>query len=146
MIYLILLVANFLFICFTKSNKKYWLLSIPLWAFLITSFLLWRANSDRYVRNLEIEYWQSAKGKEYGDHGKWIKFGEAKKEMQRKNNLLVHLIGLQTFITFILQIVGQRQTKQNTYWWTKLIFGILFVLIFLILAMMGIVPSGGMLG
>ncbi len=146
MLYLALLTVNILFIYFVKSDKKYWLLSIPLWVILISGFILWRTNSDRQIQNSEIEYDKTFQGKEYGDNAIWNKLSEQKKTAQKLNMTFVHLIGLQTFVTFIFQIFGHRETKQKTYKWTKVIFGVLFALVFLIIAMMGVVPTGGIIG
>ena len=143
MTFIILLTVNILFIYFIKSDKKYWLLSIPLWTILISGFIFWRISNDRQIKNLEKEYWKTTENRGWGDYDKRTKLEEAKKHVQKFNMTFVYLIGLQTLITFILQIVGQRRTTQKTYRWTKIIFGILFFFIFLLIAMMGIVPSTG---
>jgi len=127
---------------FIKSDRKYWLLSIPLWTLVFSSFILWRTNSDKHIQATETEYWNEKKE----DNAKWNSLELAKKKTQKLNMVFIYLIGLQTLITFICQLVGQQQTKQKIYKWTKPIFGVLLVLIFLLIAMMGIVPSGGIIG
>jgi hypothetical protein len=95
---------------------------------------------------LEKEYWKTTEYRGWGDYDKRTKLEEAEKHVQKFNMTFIYLIGLQTFITFILQIIGQQQTKQKIYKWTKPIFGVIFILVFLLIAMMGIVPSGGIIG
>ena len=146
MLYLVILILNILFIYFVKSDKKYWLVSIPLWIILILAFIFWRTNSDRQIQNFEIEYNKTFQGKEYGDFAIWNKLGDQKKTAQKLNLTFVYLIGLQTFITFILQTIGHKLTRQKTYKWTKVVFGILFALVFLIFVMMGVVTSGRIIG
>ena len=146
MLYLALLTINILFIYLVKSTQKYWLFSIPLWVILISSFILWRTNSDRQIQNLKIEFDKTFHGKEYGDNTILNQLNEQKKAAQKLNMTFVYLIGLQTFITFIFQIIGHSQTRQRKYKWTKIIFGILFAFIFFVIAMMGIIPSGGIIG
>ena len=125
------------------SDKKYLLLSIPLWTILISCFILWRIYNDRQIQKLEKEYWKTTENRGWGDYAKRTKLEEAQKHVQKFNMTFIYLIGLQTFITFIFQIIGQRRRTQKTYKWTTMIFGILFVLVFLLIAMMGIVPSTG---
>jgi Na+/proline symporter len=136
------LTINILFVYFIKSEKKYWLLSIPLWALVFSSFILWRTNSDKHIQAMETEYWNEKKE----DNAKWDSLELAKKKAQKINMIFIYFIGLQTLITFICQIVGQRQTEQKIYKWTKPIFGVLFIFIFLLIVMMGIVPAGGIIG
>ena len=93
-----------------------------------------------------MEYDKTFQGKEYGDYAKWNNLEAQKKTAQKLNMTFVYLIGLQTFIAFIFQVIGHRQTRLLTYRWTKVIFGILFALVFLIIAMMEIVSSGGIIG
>jgi hypothetical protein len=142
MIYFALLVMNILFVYFFKSDNKYWLLSIPLWTLLILSFILWRINSDHHIQALEKEYWKNAENKEYGDSNKWGHLQQAEREGQKLNMTFIYCITLQTFVTFALQMAGRMRTKQEIYRYTRLIFGILFSLVILVIAMMGIVPSG----
>lgn len=146
MLYLVLFTINILFIYSLKSDKKYWLLSIPLWIILISGFIFWRTNSDRQIKNLAIEYDRTFQGKEYGNFAIWHKVGQQKKAAQKLNMAFVHLIGLQTLMTFIFQIIGYSQTRQRKYKWTKIIFGILFALTFLIMVMMEFVPFGEIIG
>ncbi len=143
MVYIILLTINIPFVYFIKSDKKFWLLSIPLWTVLLLSLICWRIYNDNQIHKLETEYWKTTENKRYGDYNKRNKLEKAEKNAQKINTTFIYLIGLQTLITFIFQIVGQRQTKKITYNWTKIIFGILFVLILFLLLLMAIVPSGG---
>ena len=146
MIYLVLLTINILFVYFIKSDKKYWLLSIPLWTLIFSGFILWRTNSDRHIKALEAEYWKTAENKEYGDFNKRDNLEQTEKRAQQLNMTFIYCIGLQTLITFVCQIAGQMRTRQKIYLWTKLIFGVLFAAVFLLIAMMGIIPSGGFIG
>ena len=142
MIYFALLVMNILFVYFFKSDNKYWLLSIPLWTVLILSFILWRINSDSHIQALEKEYWKNTENKEYGDSNKWGNLQQAEREGQKLNMMFIYCITLQTFVTFAFQITGGMRTKLEMYRYTRLIFGILFSLVILVIVMMGIVPSG----
>ena len=92
---------------------------------------------------LEKEYWKTTENRAWGDFDKRRKLEEAHKYVQKFNLTFIYLIGLQTLITFIFQIIGQKYTTQKTYRWTTMIFGILFVLVFLLIGMMGMVPSTG---
>ena len=142
MIYLILLTVNILFVYFVGSDKKYWLFSIPLWTILISGFITWRVISDKQIQNLEAEYWKTTENRGWGDHDRWTKLEDAKTNAQKLNMTLVYLIGLQTIITFISQIVGQRRTTQKAYKWTTIVFGILFLSVFILIVMMNIIPYG----
>ena len=146
MTYLLILTANILFLYFLKTDKKYWLLSIPLWIGLVSGFVIWRTQSDKHIQNLEAEYWKSAENKENGDYAKWDTLKQTEKQSQAYNMTFLYCVALQTLITFICQIAGQSKTKQKFYSWTKWVFGVLLLLVFILIAMMGIVPSGGMIG
>ena len=142
MIYFTLLLINILFLYFFKTDNKYWLLSLPLWTLLISSFIFWRINSDRHYQALEKEYWKTAENKEYGDFNKWWNLQLGEKKAQHLNQVLIYCIALQTFITFICQMAGGMRTNQEIYRHTRFIFGILFVLVILVLVLLRIIPSG----
>jgi len=142
-IYFTLIIVNILFIYFIKSDNKYWLLSIPLSIALTSGFFGWRIISDNEIYKLNKEYWKTTEKTGIGDYNK-LKYLQKTQEHARKNNtVLIYLIGLQTFITFFFQVAGRKLTKQNPYKWTSRIFGILFILIFILIVLMGIVPSTG---
>jgi Ca2+/Na+ antiporter len=144
MLYLSLLILNILFAYFIRSDKKYWLLSIPLSLLLFSSFIFWRMHSDRSINKLESEYWKEPKN-EY-DINKRNNLREARNAAHTLNMTFIYCIELQTFITYILQLLGQRQTNEAVYRWTIFIFGILLVMVFILIVFMGIVPPGGMIG
>jgi|GEM_PF-4669309 len=146
MVYFIIVTLNILLLYFIRSDKKYWFLPIPLWTLLLLSFISWRAQSDNQIRTDEAKYWKTAENKDFGDSEVWNKLKATEKHAQKFNMVFLYCITLQTLITFICQIVGQRQTKQKIYKWTKPIFGVLFILAFLLIAMIGIVPTGGIVG
>ena len=113
MVYFALLTANILLLYFIRSDNKYWFLSISLWALLLLSFILWRAHSDNQIRTLETKYWKTAENKEFGKFDAWNQLKASEKQAQKFNVVFLYCIALQTLITFICQIVGQRRTKQE---------------------------------
>lgn len=147
MIYFAILTLNILFVYFIKSDNKYWLLSIPFWILLFSTFIYWRTNSDREIQTLETQYWSTLKKLNIDiDIDEADKIEQLKKQARAINMTFIYAIGLQTLLTFALQIIGHIRTKRKLYRWSKIIFGILFALVFFLIAMMGIVPSGGIIG
>jgi hypothetical protein len=112
---------------------------------LITGFISWRLISDKEIQNLETAYWKTTEIKGWGDFDKWTKLKLEKENAQKGNMTWVYLIGLQTFVTFISQVVGQRRTGHKVYKWTSLVFGILFLLVGILIFMMALVSSGPLL-
>ena len=143
MTYLIILTISLLTFYFFKSENKYWIISIPLWVILVIGFIYWRILSDRHIGQLENQYWKTTIGKGYGDYNLLTSLDESKVVSQERNSIFIYTIVLQTILTFITQIVGQKKTNRKIYKWTKIVFGVLSILALLLIAMMGIVPTGG---
>jgi len=143
--YFIIFIINIAFVYFVRSANRYWLLSIPLWIILFSSFFVWRTESDKTIAVLQSSYWQSMGDKGYGDQGKLQAYENAQKRAQNLNMIFIYCIGLQTAITFILQVLGSYLSKLKIYSFTKSVFGIIFLIIFLLITMIGIVPSGGII-
>ena len=142
MTYIALILVNLLSLYFLNSANKYWLLSIPLWTVLLSCFILWRITSDRRMQTLETIYWKSTQNRTYGDFNKWNALEQHQAEAQRRNLVFIYAIALQTFITFIFQIIGRSRTRLRYYRTTRLLFGILLALAVLLVGLMGIVPTG----
>ena len=135
------MLVNISFLYFNKSDNKFWILSVPLWTILIFSFVSWRIADDNQIQLLESNYWNTPENS--NDYNKWTEIMAAKKESRGHNNILINVITLQTFVTFIFQIIGQKKTTLKIYRWTKPIFRLLFILVILLILLMGIVPTPG---
>jgi len=141
-LYLGLLAINIVVLNLAKCDNKYWLVSIPLWILLVGSFIVWRDTSDKQYRLNEKDYEKSAKIKGY-DYDKLDKLENLQKSNKTKNQIFLTLIAIQTFVTFVLQVIGHNKTDQHRYRLTKYIFGILTILVLILTFMIGIVPTGG---
>jgi hypothetical protein len=154
MLFLIVLLLNFGLLIIIKSDNKYWLIPIPVWIIFISSFLIWRGIYDKKIELLDYKYWKSADYNKLidesnwrGDDDLWKKLEETRKYVQKYNMTFLHSIFLQTVVTFLLQLVGYRTTgKRRLYKVTSNIFGILTFIHFIIEIMIGIVPTGGIIG
>jgi hypothetical protein len=142
MIFIILIIANVLLTLIIKNAKRYWIVCIPLLAFLIISFAGWRIINDRKYNLQKDLYWKSVANKSYGDFKEWTKLNKLEEEGQKINIVFFDLLVLQAFITFILQVIGKRNTKAKVYKWTSWIVGILFLSLFWIRLMFAIIPYG----
>ncbi len=150
MIYFSAILLNFLVLYFFKSDSKYWLVSTIIWTLLILVFIVWRMTTDAQISHLDSSYWESA---EYlkkinpenwrGDEKIFIELEQKKMQVKKINLILLKLIFLQTFLTFISQLIGYEKTKlKSTYKLSSIIFGILLILNFILFLLISIVPNG----
>jgi len=139
---LILPAVNLSAIFLVRSEKKF-LISILFWAILIVSLiLLHHFNNDR-IQRLERQYANSMVGKNYGDFQLWQSLEHQRSLTQQSNITWFRLLGLQTILTFIIQIVAYRKTKsKNAFWWTRTGFGLLTFIYFILELFAAIVPTG----
>ena len=139
---LILPAVNLSAIFLVRSEKKF-LISILFWAILIVSLiLLHHFNNDR-IQRLERQYANSMVGKNYGDFQLWQSLEHQRSLTQQSNITWFRLLGLQTILTFIIQIVAYRKTKnKNAFWWTRTGFGLLTLIYFILELFAAIIPTG----
>lgn len=137
----ILLLINILLIQFVKTDNKYWVTSILLFVLLLIAFVSWRIVSENNVKQQESKYWQSAGTKSYGDFKEWTTLEEMRKEKQLTNAVFFDLLVLQTFLTFVFQVIGTRKTNIKLYRWTSLTFGIMFIAFVWLRVIITIVPT-----
>jgi hypothetical protein len=148
--YFILLILNILFVYFLKSDKKYWLLSIPLWCLLVGAFLVWRNISDSKVTRLDRAYWKSAEDSKIKDTTNWRgdesiykTLEDSKAYIKQYNFTFLNSIFIQTILTFIAQRIGYVKTaSKKTYKWTSIIFGIILLINLCLEILIAIVPTG----
>jgi hypothetical protein len=106
-VYLLILTLNILFVYFIKSDNKYWLLSIPFWILLFSTFIYWRTNSDREIQTLETQYWSTLDKLNIDiDIEKADEIDQLKKQTGVVNRTFIYAIGLQTLLNFTFQIIG----------------------------------------
>jgi len=137
-----LLIINIAVIFIIRSDRKF-LISISFWVILLISFFFFKAINTEKLQRLQNNYYNSMNGKSYGDFKIWRDL-ETKKYQYRQITInLFRLLGGQTIIAFIMQIVAYRKTKkQNIFWWTSAIFGVVTVVYFILEVFLGIVPTG----
>ena len=141
MILIFILILNILFLYFTQSSKKYWLIPIIIWVILILLFIGFRMYMNIECEKLENLYWENT------SKIKFDELNDLKDSIIENNMLLIKLIGFQTFITFIFQNIGFYKTEhKKTYKWTALIFAILTLICILTYLLIGIVPTSGIIG
>ena len=147
MIYILILTINILLLYFIDTDKKYFLVTIPLWTILIVTLIYWRSYNDNKIDRIETSYWKSAENKIRGEDKLWEQLNKSKSIVQKDNMTFLQCILLQTILTFIFQVVGYRSTaNKKVYKWTSIIFGILTLINLLLQLMIGIVPTGGIVG
>ena len=58
MIYIFILTINILLLYFIDTDKKYFLVTIPLWTILVVTFIYWRSYNDKKNDQIETLYWK----------------------------------------------------------------------------------------
>ena len=150
MIYLILITLNILIAYFIKSDHKYWLFSIPLWCLLIGAFLLWRNINDAKISQLDTSYWKSADDNKIkdstnwrGDENIWKRLEDSRMYVKKYNTTFLNSLLLQTFLTFLAQIIGYKKTTlKRTYKRTAITFGIIFAINLWLQLLLSVLPTG----
>jgi hypothetical protein len=139
---LILLTIN-LSIFFTIKPDKGFLICIPFWVILLTSFFLLKNINDDRIERQEKDYYNNMGDKSYGDFELWQNLEKQKFQARQINMALFRLLGVQTILTFIIQIFAYRKTKAKTlFWWTRTSFGLLTLVYLTFELLLGIVPTG----
>ena len=153
LIFAFLLGLNILFAYFLKSDKRFFIGAIAIWTitvifFLIYIFILFPPKNE-ILNNQEQKLFakQIDKNYKYDDRDEWDSLQNQKTQLTRYNRLCFELVGLQTLITFILQIIGFRRTQlKKLYNRTVWLFGILTLVYLIIEGLIGIVPTSGIVG
>jgi hypothetical protein len=138
----LILLLNSYALIFVKSNNKYWIVCIPLWATLVAGFPAWRAWCGNELDLKEKTYWASAEGKDRGDDYTFEVFEYARKQFTQALVDFWWLLGIQTLVTFILQIIGHKLRKTWPYKWSVTIFGGILVLFIIMSLILATIPSG----
>ena len=149
MTFILILAINIILLVLVRTDRRYWLVSIPLWTIVISSFVLWRNFHDKKIDQIETEYWKSADANKKlnpdnssGDRIVWKELESSKDYVQKFNMIFLHSVFLQTILTFISQIIGYKKTNlKKTYKWTSIIFGVLTLLSLFLELMIAIVPT-----
>ena len=150
MIYLLVLTINIVLLILYRSDKRYWLITIPIWTMLLSSFIIWRRYNDNRISRLDSAYWRSAEENKKkdaenwrGDDNIWKDWEDSKVFVKKYNSIYLNTIFLQTILTFIAQFIGYKvTTAKKTYKWTAITFGILLVINLWLEILMAIVPTG----
>lgn len=83
------------------------------------------------------------KGRDYGDFKLWKDLNAQKNEIKRAALNFIRLLGFQTLLTLIIQIVGYYKTKRtNLFWWTQTAFILLTIAYLILELLLAITPSG----
>lgn len=154
MTFVIVLLLNAIPLLFFRFEKKYALVSISLWLFMISTFIVWRSYHDSEIRSLDTEYWKSADENKkvnpevsWGNEDLWKKLESERAYVIKYNMSAIHCIFWQTILTFLIQRIGYRETElKKLYKATTLVFGILTVVFLFIELMIAVIPGGYMLG
>ena len=141
MFFILLFTTNILLTIFIKTDKKYWMISIPLFVLMFVAFVSWRIASKNNVKQQENKYWESVGTKSYEDFKEWTKLERMRKGKRQNNALFIDLLVLQSFLTFIFQVIGRRKTNIPLYRWSSWTFGILFFAFLWLKVLMAIVPT-----
>jgi hypothetical protein len=136
MIYFLILIINIALLIIYRSDKRYWLITIPIWTMLISSFIIWRSYNDKQISRLDTAYWKSAddnKRKDSenwrGDNNLWKDLEKSKAVVKKFNPIFLTIIFLHTVLTFFAQIIGYKfMPAKKTYKWTAITFGILLAI------------------
>lgn len=138
----IVVILNLLILAF-KSENRYWRTPIAIWGIFTISMIAGIMIHNHQVQRLEKAYWTSAEGKTSGDYELWKELEKSRKESVKLEATLIHFVTIQTIMTFILQILGFRQTdKKRLYGSTATIFGLLTITVLYLEAIRNIVPYG----
>lgn len=150
MTYIVVLLVNVILLFVYKSERRFWVLPISLWVLIVLSFVFWRLYMERKNTEFEKKYRNSAAQNlqkdttqsSSGDFRIWNEWSEMKEIFKENNSVFLNTILLQTFFTYLAQVVGYKfTTSKRIYKWTKTLFGILFLICFWFAIMLAIVPS-----
>jgi hypothetical protein len=141
-LFVVLALANIIPLFIIRTSNRFWIISIPLWIFMIAGFISWRISSAKETEGLQIAYNKTIGNQGYGDASKWNALEDFEKSKVTANRKMLNQIFFQTFMMWILQMIGLRKTKNDYYFWLSWITGILFLVAFILEALMGIVPTG----
>lgn len=147
---LILFTFNILLLFIIRTEKKYWLSTIPIWILLILSFIIWRNIYDGKTKELDKAYWKSAEEKKMedsenwrGDENIWKNLEASKAYVKKYNAEFLNSIFLQTILTFTAQLIGYKKTSaKKTYRWTVYLYGVILSLNLFLELLMKIIPTG----
>jgi hypothetical protein len=148
--YFILLTLNILWVYLSKSENKYWLLSIPLWCLLVGIFFAWRNISEEKIARLDTAYWKSADDNKLKDSTSWRgdeaiykNLEKSRANVKKYNSTFLNTIFLQSVLTFVAQVIGYRKTSLKAiYRWSSIIFGVIFLLNSILEVLLSVVPTG----
>jgi len=141
-IVVVIVVINLL-IFLTKSDNKLWKIPILIWGLIFSTIFIITPIQNRKVNSLDNQYWESVEDKSCGDREVWEELKNSRKQSVKVRMTLLYFLGIQTIMTFILQIIGYKKTeKKKLYERTSIIFGLLTLLFLVFQVMVEIVPTG----
>ena len=153
MIYLIILIINIALLAIYRSGKRFWIVTIPIWTLLLSSFCIWRIYNEKQINALESAYWKKENARERNENKNWQgayenykEIQDSKRIMKKYNSVFLNSIFLQSILTFIAQVIGYKvTTEKKTYRINAIIFGVILAINLFLEFLMAIVPTGPLL-
>jgi hypothetical protein len=139
---LILLSINLTLVFIIKADLTFWI-SIPFRTILLVSMFLLKRITGSTIQKQEKEYSTNTGNERYEDFQLWQKLKKQRVMAHQKSITLFRVLGLQTILTLIFQIIAYRRFgNQKLFWWTRTAFGILTLVYFIFELRLAIVPTG----
>jgi hypothetical protein len=139
-----LLLINFLAILLARPDRRFWLGPVLIWLVTLVACIGVRTSQNQSIQRQEAVYHKSTEKQSWGDTTEYWKL----KDMERRAGMVSRMaltgLGLQTVITFVLQVFGYYKTRQKRpYTTTAGAFGAFSLLYLLLELLMVVVPSTG---
>ncbi|WP_276974512.1 hypothetical protein [Flavobacterium filum] len=150
MIYFLIFIINTILLLTISNDKRFWFVTITIWTVLTVSFISWKIHNDKEISRLDKAYWKSADENKLkdpnswrGDETIWKSLENSRQHVKKYNSIFIYSLLVQTFLTFVAQIIGYRLTSfKKTYKRTSIAFGILLIIGIWLTVMITIVPTG----
>ena len=114
---LILLAANFLGMTVLVNRvERFWLPAVFLWIFIFSSLVFFDSINNIILEKKEIIYYDQQPVNNEKDNANTPEaISDARKQSYREKIVLVRLVGVQTFFTFLCLVMGYKKTGRKQY-------------------------------
>lgn len=122
-----LFLINFFLLLIVKGNVKFYVPTLVIWVMLLFGSVLVKVFNETQVQIQQSKIDQSAQ-KNGPDAQSYQQMDTIKQQQEYENSTLFTLLGVQTIITFLLQMVGYASTYQKYYLSSAAVFFVFTVL------------------
>jgi hypothetical protein len=112
---LILFTLNFIGIGLIRSDERFWLPSITIWMLLLCTLFINMTINKNNVLEKEITYNTPKDPDSREAESAMIGLQEARNQQHFENYRLLRLIGFQTFLCLLCQLLGYKLTSKTQF-------------------------------